>query len=232
MEETTEPLNQPQFPVTVWEAIALTIGAVLIMAIGTVGLIYKFFSNAADPQRATLIARSLIDYKIPEGAQGMFGANLGGAKVAIITSPSFPRDPSTLTPEAVEKLSGVELFVARVPLDVETTTDTTTAATEPDKAAETYDLFSSPDYTFAYRAGEDFQVQSERIENRTFCKVTVPVRIQEGELLLSDQLPTVPAVKYDAIATFDDSKRQVTLTAIGKNAETTAKQVFDSLKCK
>jgi len=149
MVETSEAQVQPQYPVTIWEAIAIVIGAVLLVSMGLIGLMYKFFSNAADPQRASQIASSLMDYQLPENAQGVFGANLGGAKVAIVSSSSFLKDPATLTEADLTNLSGVELFIARVPLDVETVTIPSPSPIEPTPAQPT-DLFSSPDFSFSY----------------------------------------------------------------------------------
>ncbi|MEX0271702.1 hypothetical protein AB3R30_21500 [Leptolyngbyaceae cyanobacterium UHCC 1019] len=233
MSDAADKPTQPQYSVTIWETIAIALAAVSLMAIGSAGLVYKFFSNAANPQRAALIARSLMDYQIPGGAQGAFGSNFGGAKVAIVTSPGFPRDSSLVSPAKLAGLNGVELFIARVPLDVETPVGSVVAPdTYPSKPTDPYDLFASPDFSFSYRSGEDFQATTETIEDRQFCGFIVPVRIQIGELILSDQLPGIPAVKYDAIATFENSKRQVTLTAIGRNAKQTSNTVFNSLKCK
>ncbi|MBF2025839.1 MAG: hypothetical protein IGS48_03610 [Oscillatoriales cyanobacterium C42_A2020_001] len=231
MVETSESQAQPQYPVTIWEAIAITVGAVLLVAIGLAGLVYKFFGNAADPQRAFLISRSLMDYQLPGAVQGVFGANLGGAKVAIVSSSSFLKDPAKLTEAEVANLSGAELFIARVPLDVETAVTPTPSPPESPPAQPT-DLFSSPDFSFSYRSGEDFRVISTRTQELRFCYNTVPVRIQTGELTLYAELPPVYAVKYDAVAIFDNSKRQVTVTAIGAKAEKQAAGVFNSLRCK
>jgi hypothetical protein len=230
MTETSENESKSQLTVTVWETIAIVAGAVLLVAIGLVGLMYKFFSNAADPRRASVIASSLMEYQIPGGVQGVFGSNLGGAKVAIVSSATFPQDPAQLTAEEIETLSGVELFIARVPLDIETMT-TSTPTPEPSPPPPT-DPFSSPDFSFSYRSGEDFQVASTRTEELKFCNDLVPVRIQTGALSLSPALPPVAAVKYDAIAIFENSKRQITLTAIGQDAEQQVAQVFNSLRCK
>lgn len=231
MVETSESPTQPQYSVTIWEAIAITVGAVLLVAIGLAGLAYKFFGNAANPQRASLIARSLMDYQLSGESQGIFGANLGGAKVAIVSSASFLTDPAKLTEADLASLSGVELFIARVPLDVETAV-TPSPSPPASPPASPPDLFSSPDFSFSYRAGEDFRVISTQTQDLRFCYNTVPVRIQTGELSLYPELPPVYAVKYDAVAIFDNSKRQVTVTAIGANAEKQAASVFNSLRCK
>jgi hypothetical protein len=231
-ESLTELPSQPQYSVTVWEGMGIVVGAVCLMAIGVAGLVYKFFVNAADPDRATTIAHSMMRYSIPGGAEGVFGANLGGAKIAIVSSPTFPKDTTTLSDADAQKVSGVELFIARVPLDVETLPDPALVAPDAEKATDAYDIFSSPDFSFSYRTGEDFQSASDRTENRLFCKRVVPIRIQEGELNLNSQLQPVTAVKYDAIALLDSGKRQVTITAIGQNAEQQAEAVFKSLRCK
>jgi hypothetical protein len=172
-----------------------------------------------------------MDYSIPD-AEGVFGANLGGAKVAIVSSPSFPKDAAALDEMNPASTKGVELFVARVPLDVETTPSQD--ATQPPSTSTispSYDPFSASDFSFSYRAGEEFTVNQERIEEKTFCQQKVPVRIQGGNLSLSSQA-TIAAVKYDASAPVGNSKRQVTITAIGPTAEQDAATVFNSLNCK
>ena len=219
---------RPQISVTIWETIAIGAGALLIVVIGVAGLMYKFFSNAADPHRATVIAQSLMEYKIPGRVQGVFGANLGGAKIAIVSSTTFPQNPATLPPGQLAQATGVELFIARVPLDVETV-----APTQPGViATPPADPFTSPDFSFSFRAGEDFQVETSRTADLRFCNTTVPVQIQTGALRLAPGLNPVYAVKYDATAIFDNSKRQITLTAIGNDAAKNAASVFNSLRCK
>lgn len=233
MTEISESYEQPQIPVTIWETIAITVGAIFLVAVGSAGLMYKFFTNAADPERATSIAQSLMKYDIPGEDQGVFGANLGGAKVAIVSNSTFPQNPAALSSADLANASGVELFIARVPLDSETPpTDDPTPTTSPTSSPDPYALFSAPDYSFSYRSGEDFQVESSRMEDLRFCNDTVPVRIQTGALTLATGVSPVDAVKYDAIAVFDNSKRQITLTAIGKTANQQIVSVFNSLRCK
>jgi hypothetical protein len=231
MLEPPESLNPPVPSVTVWEVIAIAAGSVLLVAMGAVGLVYKFFLNAANPQRATQIASSLMEYHIP-GAEGVFGANLGGAKVAIVGSPSFPKDAVTISSLNPASAKGVELFVARVPLDVETTLTQNTNQPPTSNISPSYDPFSASDFSFSYRSGEEFQVNQERVEEKMFCQQKVPVRIQEGNLTLSNQAPPIAAVKFDASAPVGNSKRQITITAIGPTAKQDAAKVFDSLKCR
>lgn len=232
MIEPSESLTPAKPAVTVWEGMAIAAGSILLVALGSAGLIYKFFVNAANPQRATLIAKSLVDYNIP-GAEGVFGANLGGAKVAIVSSPSFPNDLTALTDVNPTAAKGVELFVARVPLDVETTpSQNLTQPPATSNISPSYDPFSASDFSFSYRSGEEFTVNQERIEEKMFCDQKVPVRIQEGNLTLSSQATPIAAVKFDASAPVDNSKRQVTITAIGPTARQDASMVFQSLKCK
>lgn len=214
----------PEYSVSIWEGLAIAVGAVMIAAVGTAGLFVRFFSNAVDPQRATVIAQSLMEYTIPGGAQGVFGTNIGGAKVAIVSSPSFPRD-FTNPPTDLNRVSGVELFVARVPLDIES--PTRQAGADSDDAT----AMPSPDFTLSYRSGEDFKPLTSRTEAKPFCDTNTLVLIQEGELTLSPELAPVYAVKYDAIVALADGKRMATVLAIGQDAKQQAATVFSSLRC-
>lgn len=217
--------QSPEYSVSIWEGLAIAVGAVMIAVIGTAGLFVKFFSNAVDPQRATAIAQSLMDYQIPGGAQGVFGTNIGGAKVAIVSSPSFPRD-FTNPPTDLNRVTGVELFVAKVPLDIESPTIPTRADADEDTS------MPSPDFTLSYRSGEDFKPLSSRTEAKPFCGSSTLVLMQEGELTLSPELPPVYAVKYDAIVALADGKRMATVLAIGQDAKQQAATVFNSLNCR
>ncbi len=118
-----------------------------------------------------------------------------------------------------------------MPLDVESTQD----VSQPPSTSHispSYDPFSASDFSFSYRSGEEFTVNQERVEEKLFCQQKVPVRIQEGNLALSSQATPIAAVKYDASAPVGNSKRQVTITAIGPTAEQDAAMVFNSLNCK
>ncbi|MGI0484389.1 hypothetical protein ACN4EK_03065 [Pantanalinema rosaneae CENA516] len=214
----------PEYSVSIWEGLAIAVGAVMIAAVGTAGLFVRFFSNAVDPQRATAIADSLMEYTIPGGAQGVFGTNIGGAKVAIVSSPTFPRD-FTNPPSDLNRVSGVELFVARVPLDIESPTRKAQADSEDETT------LPSPDFTLSYRSGEDFKPLTSRTETKPFCDMNTLVLIQEGELTLTPELSPVYAVKYDAIVALADGKRMATVLAIGQDAKQQAATVFNSLRC-
>lgn len=218
---SSEPL--PQYPVSIWEGIAIALGAMLIVAVGLAGLAARFFNHSIDPQRATAIARSLMDYEIPGGSQGVFGANIGGAKVALVSSQSFPRNVEELQAKTATQLNGIELFIAKVPIGIDTETEEAESSTQDPYSTD----FASP-----YRSGEDFNPTATRVIERSLCNITVPIRIQEGELVLAPQAPALKAIKYDAVATTSDSKRLVTLVAIGPQAAQHSEAVFTSLRCK
>ena len=110
------PESPPQYPVSLWEGIGIAVGAVLLVAVGLAGLGIKALNNAFNPQRAEAIARSVITYQIPGGTEGLFGANLGGAKVAVVGSNAPPKGISEVAPP----LPAIELLVARIPASQET----------------------------------------------------------------------------------------------------------------
>ena len=217
----------PDYPVSLWEALAITIGAVALVAVGAIGLVYKFFDNASNPQRATAIADSLMQYRLPGTVKGVFGTNIGGAKVAIVSTSTFPRDVSEL-PTSPETPTGVELFLAKVPPDIETN------EFNQQQTSRTYDygFLGNQDFSLSYRSGNDFQANQERSQNSWFCGVPTTLRIQDGNLFLSPDSAPLAAVKYEATALLGNSRRLVTIVAIGRDADQQATQVFKSLKCK
>jgi hypothetical protein len=213
------PSASTQYSVSIWEAIAIFAGAILLVAVGVAGLGLKALNNAFDPRRAEAIAQSLIDYNIPGGSQGTFGTNLGGAKVAVIASTrKLPHQlPEVLPP------SEVELFIARIPIN-----EVTNAVdSEEDSSNEFF-----PGFAFSSQTEGTFQPQNTHVAQLQFCGSLTPVTIQEGVLVLSDQTPPIPAVQYQARMVNDAERNIAVLSAAGQNAKDNAAQVFASLKCK
>ncbi len=95
----------PQYKVSIWETIAIFLGAIALVAAGLTGLGMKLLTNASKPQRAEAIASKIMQFNIPD-AQGFIGLNIAGAKVAVIRSKGEEPD--------------IMLLVARVPVDQET----------------------------------------------------------------------------------------------------------------
>jgi hypothetical protein len=208
-----------QYPVSIWEAIAIFAGAIFLIAVGVAGLGLKTLNNAFDPKRAEAIAHSLLEYNIPGGSEGTFGTNLGGAKVAVVAS---TRKLPVLQSEVLPP-SEIELFIARIPINEVTT------------AVDSEEEFSNeffPGFSFSSQVEAAFKPINSRIENREFCGVSTQVTIQEGSLVLSDQAPPIPAVQYQARAVKDAERNVAVLSAAGQNAKENAAKVFESLKCK
>jgi hypothetical protein len=217
--DDSAPTATTQYSVSIWEAIAIFAGAVFLLAVGVAGLGLKTLNNAFDPQRAEAIAQSLAEYNIPGGSQGTFGTNLGGAKVAVITSTrKLPSPRSDILPP-----SEIELFIARIPIN-----EVTNAVdSEEDPNNEFF-----PGFSFSSQAESAFQPINSRTESRKFCGVPTDVTIQEGSLVLSDQVPPIPAVQYQARVVNDAERNVAVLSAAGQSAKENAAKVFESLKCK
>lgn len=195
----------PQYPVRVWEAILIVIGAIALIGAGLSGLALKASTNALDPKRAEAIAKSLIDYKIPGGSQGIFGINIGSAKLAWVRSSTTPPD--------------VILFVSKTPINKDSDEN------ELDRSFE-----NSP--STSDNADQRFAVTTSRTENQVFCGKTVPVTIDEGQQTFSDRPSPLPAIRYTATITEDNIQRIVILIANGENAQEKATTIFNSLRCK
>jgi hypothetical protein len=192
-----------QYPVRVWEVILILMGAIALIGAGLLGLGIKVLSNAYDPARAEAIAKSLIDYKITDGAQGVFGINIGSAKFAWVRSSNNPPD--------------VVLFVAKTPINKETDQN------------ELNRGFENPP---SENLAQDFTVNTSRIENKAFCGKSVPITIEEGQQTFIDQPSPLPGIRYTARLTEDNVERIVILTTTGENAQQKAVTVFNSLQCK
>lgn len=231
--ETPQPFSSPNSPnspdasnsshsVSIWESIAIALGAVALVTIGLMGLGVKALNNAYDPERAEAIARSVITYTIPGGAKGLFGANVGGAKVAIVASNRLP--PGVTLPPAAAVASpppAIELLVARIPVSQETE--------EINPEEEVANQFFSG-FSFSYQTEGVFQVVETHTTYGVFCGVLVPMTVQQGRLILPDQ-STTAAAKYEMRVDRETSKYIAILTAVGEDAEEKANAVLQSLQC-
>lgn len=206
-----------QYPVSIWETIGIAVGAIFLVAIGLAGLGVKALNNAFYPERAEAIARSIINYSIPGGSRGVFGTNLGGARVAVVASQPLP---DGVTAASSEELPAIELLVAQIPVSQETQ--------EIEREA-TSEFFSG--FSFSYQSPEAFQVESTHTEQREFCGAMAPVTVHEGILTLSDQATVVPAMKYEVNVDRAQENFIAILVAVGEDAETNAETVFRSLQC-
>ncbi len=198
--DRTSPATQ--YAASWWEFLAISAGGALLVGVGLTGLGTKALNSATDPRRSEAIAKSIVEYRIPGGSKGAFGAKIGGIRVALITNTTTPPD--------------TELFVAQIPEDEEID-----KAQLPETFGDT-----SPD-----RPKEQFKAISTRMENKTFCGMTVPVTIQEGELSWQGATLTLPAIRYSTSALFRNSERLVQLTTTGEQAMQRAVTIFDSLRC-
>lgn len=226
MEDSSQ--SSIQYRVSIWEGIAIFAGAILLVAIGLVGLGIKAMNNAFDPKRAEAIAHSMISYEIPGGSKGLFGTNIGGGKIAVVVGSTVL--PVSANPSANPSTSGnvpipeIELLVARIPVDEKT---------DPPQSEDPVDNTPFfPGFSFSYQTEGAFQVTRTRTENRLFCGSIASVTIQEGNLTLPDQPAPVSAVRYETKVDLNADTHLVILSTVGQNAETSASTVFRSLKCK
>lgn len=216
--------SPPLYPVSVWEGIAITVGALLLGFAGFVGLMDKAVRNATNPKRAEAIAQSLMEYSIPGGSQGVFGIHIGSLKMAVVTS------TETATPASTDfaPLPTIELLAARTPLRQSNPDDGQTSA-----LVDTFNLVSVGSFSVAYNLAGNFQITSVQQPARSFCGTTVPVTIQQGSLMPDNpELAPLPAVRYEASTVLSGRQHQVVLTAIGSEAAANAERVFASLECR
>ncbi|MBN8560602.1 MAG: hypothetical protein J0L70_08780 [Leptolyngbya sp. UWPOB_LEPTO1] len=199
------PSRIPQYKVSIWETVAIVLGAIATLGVGLTGLALKFLSNAATPQRAEAIASNIMGYSLPGASQGLLGVNLAGAKVALIASEGDEPD--------------IQLLVARVPIEQES------GRKQVDRILDSIALGADE---------EELKIKSVRVENKNLCGTSTSVVIREGQLKYPDS-PEQATVIYRASVNLEDSRYVVNLLTNGQDLKTAAEKastVFDSLQCK
>ncbi|HEY9725498.1 MAG TPA: hypothetical protein V6D50_03530 [Chroococcales cyanobacterium] len=191
-----------RYPVRVWEVILILIGAMALISAACFGLGIKVLNNAFNPARAEAIAKSLLDYKIPGGSQGIFGLNIGSVTVASVYSHTTPPD--------------VVLVVGEIPLTRETDRE----------SAQDFEVTPSDN------AEGNFTVTASHTENKAFCGKTVPVLIEQGKQTFNNQPSPFPAIRYSVRTVVEDVELVVILTTSGDEAKEKVVTVFNSLRCK
>lgn len=220
--------QESEFPepykVSIWEALAVVGGAVLIVATGLAGLGLKALGNAFNPIRAEAIAQSVIGYQIPGGSRGFFGANIGSGKIAVVTSAATVAVPSQ-QPEQ-QFTPAVELFFAQMPLEEPKSEDGAVAVVpQPEN-----ELFSG--FSFAYQDPAQFQIQQSQTEQKPFCGTVTPVEVEQGLLTINADSAPLPAVKYELKRVLETQSQVIVISAVGNQARVKANEVFASLVCK
>jgi hypothetical protein len=197
--------NEAKKSSSVWKWLGLGCGGLLLVFIGLgVGLIYLARQYmSVDPEKAQETAQSMMDYTIPGGTRGLVTMNLAGMQFAGVTSASNPEE--------------VMLMIGQIPEGL--STDTT-------------QFKKSLEESLKQQTGQKFQSLKERQESKTLCGQTVNVMISEGEMTNWRQASNVPAVSYQAFVNHKNKILLVQLTTSGKDAQSNAVEVFNSLKCK
>jgi hypothetical protein len=235
-----QPKYATPYRVSIWEGIAIGTGAIFLGLVGLAGLASKALDNAYQPQRAEAIARSMIDYDIPGGSIGKFGANIGGAKIAVVSSRRYPAG-ITPPPPAIAAPSQLELFIAQIP-------DQEKGVPETEEDIDNNDFF--PGFSFSYQDPTHFQIQTTRRETKTLCQQSLPITIHTGTLQLPSpqsaptsqsspvaqsnlQPPTpLPATQYETTLYQEAKTYTLILSGVGQDAAQQVEQFFNSLRCK
>lgn len=192
----------PRYPVRIWEVILIVMGTIALISAACFGLGIKVLNNAFNSGRAEAIAKSLLDYKIPGGSQGIFGLNIGSVTVASVYSATTPPD--------------VVLVVGEIPVTRETDRE----------SAQDFEVTPSDN------AEGNFTVIASHKENKTFCGKTVPVLVEKGKQTFNNQPSPLPAIRYSVRTVVEDVELVVILTTSGDEAKEKIVTVFNSLRCK
>ncbi|MCU0547749.1 MAG: hypothetical protein MUC48_00235 [Leptolyngbya sp. Prado105] len=200
------PSRIPQYKVSIWETVAIVLGAIATLGVGLTGLALKFLSNAATPQRAEAIASNIMSYSLPGGSQGLLGVNIAGAKVALVASEGDEPD--------------IQLLVARVPIGQQES-----GRRQIDRILDSIALGADE---------EELKIKDVRTEIKNLCGAPTPVTVREGQLKYPDSDEKATVI-YRASVSLEDSRYVVNLLTNAQDLQTAAQKagtVFDSLQCK
>jgi hypothetical protein len=192
-----------KYSVNIWEIILIILGAIGLFGAGLSGLGAKLLVNMFEPERAVTIAKSLLDYQIPGGSQGVAGINVGAEKFAIVKSNTNPPD--------------LILSISKTPLG---------------QTTDEIDFSLEEEISLQENINGKFVISNSAQINKNFCTRKLPVTAQYGKQILSDSSHSLPAIQYSLNTTKDNIEYAISVLAIGGNAQNKIDRVFDSLKCK
>jgi hypothetical protein len=195
-------LKNARYPVSLWEIAAVFLSAIALIATGTIGLGLKFTNNAFKPERAKSFADNMIDYRFPNGSQGVLGFKIAGAEVALLNDGK--KKPDLL------------LFVAKTLNDAQMNQD---------------DINQVLDGAFLGEE-DNFNISSSRLENKTLCNSSTPITIKEGQLKQPNASLSQFATSYKGSVVIERNRYFVAILSSGKNAKQDATTLFNSLQCK
>jgi hypothetical protein len=201
------PSRIPQYKVSIWETVAIVLGAIATFGVGLSGLALKFLNNASTPQRAEAIASNIMSYSLPGGSQGLLGVNIAGAKVALVASEGNEPD--------------IQLLVARVPIGQQQEG----GRRQIDRILDSIALGADE---------EELKIKTVRTETKNLCGTQTSVAIREGKLKYPDSGEKATVI-YRASVNLEDSRYVVNLLTNAQDlklAGEKAATVFDSLQCK
>lgn len=190
----------------VWKWVALGCGGVFFLFVLLIAsamfFAFRQLNFSMDPEAVEEEARTVFDYEIPGGSQGLLTMNMFGVEIIQVTDKNQPPD--------------VLLMVGTLP-----------PAFQTEQAQE--QMIESFEESFSGQ--EQFETQNQRIEDRQLCGETVQVLIQDGTAS-TGQSATEPATTYSTIVTYDGKSRFAWLLANGDSSSQLAEQVFSSLECR
>jgi hypothetical protein len=191
-----------KYPVSIWEIAAVFLGAIALTVGGTIGLGLKFTNNAFKPERAKAFADNMMDYRFPNGSQGVIGFKIAGAEVALLNDG--------------KKKPNLMFFVSKSLNDAQMSAD---------------DINQVLDGAFLGEE-DNFNITSSRLEDKTLCNSPTSISIKEGKLQQPSAATSQFATTYKGSVVVERHRYFVAILSSGKNAKEDALNLFNSLQCK
>jgi hypothetical protein len=202
--ELPEAPTLPHYKVKLWEVLGVGLLGVFLIALALLEVANQFFTKIQNPEQAESIARTVVDYQLPGGNQGLKSFETKAESFALVGNRRNPPD--------------LLMLVTQAPI-------------EPDRVEDQRNFAEELDITTALVGS--WRRAKQTTQQKQFCGKSVNVTVRQGSYLMveSPRRP-VAMTEYLVIHNRKKSQTSIQLFAIGSQAATELDQVLQSLQCR
>jgi hypothetical protein len=202
--EILDKQGLPNYKVKLWEVVGVGILGILLVALALLEVVNQFFTKIQNPAQAESIARTVVDYQLPGGNQGLKSFETKAESFALVGNRRNPPDLLMLVTQAL---------------------------IEPDRVENQRPFTEELDITTALVGS--WRKAKQSTQQKQFCGQRVSVTVRQGSyLLVESPRQSVAMTEYLVMHNRKKSQTSIQLFAIGPQAAAELDQVLQSLKCR
>ncbi|NJN49071.1 MAG: hypothetical protein HC805_03875 [Alkalinema sp. RL_2_19] len=199
----TDPTSIPEYSLKLREVLSVGIGAALIVTFALWELANQFFTKVKNPEQAESIIKTVIEYEMPGGSQGLKSFKTNTEAFALVGNRRQSPDLLLLVSQALIEKDEVE---------------------GPKNLADELDIPAALVGTW--------QTVTTNTENKRFCDQIIPVTVRQGSYrMIESPSKLVKMREYMIVRPQKRNQTSIQLFAIGPDAAKQMDTVFNSFKC-